>query len=136
MDEKELSKKEYHSLFPRGMVNTPLGKVKLGFHQYEKLETKGRKDLLGPMFQTLNDPIFVLYEEKSHEKAKIYLKSFKNPGETKIINVVSVVVDIDGQAVAISTGKRREKQIREKIRLARSILYEKQGAPGPTIGTG
>jgi hypothetical protein len=33
-------------------------------------------------------------------------------------------VDVKGKAVAISTGKRRKKQIRDKIKKARRILYE------------
>jgi hypothetical protein len=125
MDKQELSRAEYIKLFPEGAVKTPLGTVKLGTHQYEKLEERGRKELLGAMFQTLSDPIVVLAEERPEGKAKIYIKSFKEPGEGKIMGVISVVVDIDGQAVAISTGKRKEKQIDEKIKLARSILYEK-----------
>jgi uncharacterized protein YfbU (UPF0304 family) len=108
----------------------------MGSHQFEKLEERGRKELLGSMFQTLNDPIVILSEERAGKEAKIYLKSFKAPGDSKITGVISVVVDIEGQVVSVSTGKRREKQIAEKIKLARSILYEKQGAPGPTIGTG
>jgi hypothetical protein len=111
MGKQELSRAEYNKLFPEGVVKTPLGTVKLGAHQYEKLEERGRKGLLGAMFQTLSDPIVVLTEERTGSEAKIYLKSFKEPGEGKIEGVISVVVDINGQAIAISTGKRREKQI-------------------------
>jgi hypothetical protein len=128
IDKRDLSRAEYNKLFPEGSVKTPLGIVKMGSHQFEKLEERGRKELLGPMFQTLNDPIVILSEERGGEEAKIYLKSFKTPGDSKITSVISVVVDIEGQAVSISTGKRREKQVEEKIKLARSILYEKEGS--------
>jgi hypothetical protein len=134
MDKRNLSREEYQKLFPNGVVETPLGIVKLGIHQFEKLEEKGRKELLGAMFQTLSEPVVIFSENRQGKEAKIYLKSFREPDESKITGILSVVVDIEGQAVAISTGKRRSKQIKEKIKLARSILYEKR-APSPTIGT-
>ena len=136
IDSREFSREEYTKLFPEGTAKTPIGIVKLGFHQFEKMDKKGRKGLVAAMFWTLNDPVIILSERRGIEEARIYIKSFKELGASKITNVISVVVDIDGQAVAISTGKRKKKQISEKLKLARSILYEKQGTPSPTIGTG
>jgi hypothetical protein len=135
---REFSREEYKQSFPEGIIKTPLGIVKLGAHQFEKMEKKGRKGLVAAMFFTLNDPIFIFSEKTDAGEARIYIRSFRELGfeSQKVIYVMSVVVDIEGQAIAISTGKRKEKQIIQKIKLARSILYEKERAPSPTIGTG
>jgi hypothetical protein len=135
MDTREFTKEAYNRLFPEGTVETPLGKVKLGDHQFEKLMVKGRRTLLGAMYQTLHDPVVILDEEQNGKLARIYLKSFKEPGRGGFSGVISVVVEVKGTAVAISTGKRRKKQITGKIKMARRILYEKQRAPSRTIGT-
>ena len=124
---REFSKDEYMKLFPEGTVKTPLGIVKLGFHQYEKLVVNDRKGLVASMFWTLKDPIVILSEIRDSKESRIYIKSFRKLGSTKIIIIISVVADIDGQAIAISTGKRKIKQIIQKIKLARSIIYEKVG---------
>jgi len=134
---REFSKEEYEVSFPKGTIKTPLGIVKLGSHQFEKMEEKKRKGLIAAMFFTLNDPVVILQEERENEKARIYIKSIRELGADKITYVISVVVDIDGQAIAISTGKRKRKQVVQKIKSARSFLHEKQKAPSPaTIGTG
>lgn len=46
------SKESYAALFPHDMIETPLGKVKLGQHQFQKLEkhkNEGRDQLLFAM---------------------------------------------------------------------------------------
>jgi hypothetical protein len=124
MDGREYSKEEYNRLFPEGTVKTPLGIVKMGDHQFEKLGVRGRKELLGAMYQTLAAPIVILEEEQNGDLARIYLKSFQKMDKNEFVGVIAVVVDVKGKAVAISTGKRRKKQIRDKIKKARRILYE------------
>jgi hypothetical protein len=133
---REFSKEEYEKLFPEGIIKTPLGTVKLGAHQFEKMEEKGRKGLIAAMFCTLKDPVVIISEMEGDKEAWLYIKTFRKLGALKITYVISVVVHIDGQAIAISTGKRKVKQVINKIKMARSILYETQKAPSPTIGTG
>jgi len=123
---REFSKDEYEKNFPEGTIKTPLGIVKLGAHQFEKMEEKGRKGLVASMYFTLNDPVVIFSETRDGAReAKIYIKSFRELGSPKIIYVMSVVANIDGQAIAISTGRRKKKQIIKGIKMARSILYEK-----------
>jgi len=122
---KEFSKDEYEKSFPEGTIKTPLGIVKLGAHQFEKMDKKGRKGLIASMYFTLNDPVVIFLEARGDKEAKIYIKSFRELGSLKTIYVMSVVAHIDGQAIAISTGRRKRKQIIKGIEMARSILYEK-----------
>jgi hypothetical protein len=65
----------------------------------------------------------------------LYIKTFREEGEAKIDNVMSVVVDLDNKPVAVSTGKRKKKQIEAKIETAGIALYLK-GGDNPAIGTG
>jgi len=125
---RELSKDEYKGLFPRGTEKTPLSTVKIGENQFEKMETKGRKGLVSAMYWTLKEPSVILDELRDGEESRIYIKSFRDPGSPKVIYIISVVVEIEEQFVAISTGKRKEKQVKQKIKLARRLLYEKESS--------
>ncbi|MDR0552190.1 MAG: hypothetical protein LBG72_09300 [Spirochaetaceae bacterium] len=134
MTRVEFSKENYDKLFPKGIVKTPLGFVKLGGHQFEKLKEKKREYLLGAMYQTLAYPVVIIAERTVESDAYLYIKSFKS--ENKLEFVVSVVVDIEGTAVSISTGIRRKAQIYAKIKTAGSPLYITRGSDSQTHGTG
>jgi hypothetical protein len=105
----------------------------LGENQFDKMNAKGRADLLGAMHQTLADPVVVLQESIDKKDARLYIKSFREAGSSKKEMVMSVVVDIQGKAVAISTGQRRDSQIEKKIKTASTALYLKgEGGGGQT----
>jgi hypothetical protein len=125
MDVREFSREEYNQLFPEGKLNTPLGEVKLGKGQFDKLAAKGRQELLGAVYQTLTDPIVILSEMRNEKNSRLYIKTFKKSPNDKRENIMSVVVDIDGEAVVISSGKRRHEQIEIKIKKAGIPLYLK-----------
>ena len=125
MDAREFTREEYNQLFPEGKLNTPLGEVKLGKGQFDKLAAKGRQKLLGAMYQTLTDPIVVLSEMRGGKNSRLYIKTFKKSPNAKRENLMSVVVVIEGKSVAISSGKRRNEQIEAKIKEAGIPLYLK-----------
>ena len=71
MDVREFSRKEYREVFPQGTVKTPIGEVKIGKNQFEKMAEKDngkRRALIGAMWQTLTDPITIIQEEKDGRK--------------------------------------------------------------------
>ena len=125
MDKRIFTREEYNRLFPEGKVNTPLGEVKLGEHQFDKLAAKGRHKLLGALYQTLADPIVVLPEMRDGKASRLYIKSFKDTPNDERENIMTVVVDIEGKAIAISSGPRRNRQVEEKIKKASIPLYLK-----------
>jgi hypothetical protein len=126
MERYDFSEVSYHKLFPNSKVETPLGDVKLGEHQFEKLKTKEREEYLGAVYQTLNDPIVIIETEKEGKKTKLYTKSFKGRN-TKTDIVISVVVDIEGKPISISTHRRDMGNTLNKIKKG-NILYEKEAA--------
>lgn len=99
-------------------IETPLGKVKLGKNQFEKLKVKNRQGLIGAIRETLRTPCFIA-EEKSG--TTLYVKSFTKDNEQK--NIMSVVIKRDGLNISISTHEERESQILSKIKKA-GVLME------------
>ena len=111
----DFTRSNYDELFPRGIITTPIGDVKLGKHQFDKLREKKRENLLGAMYQTLSDPIAIVEEARNDKKALLYTKTFKE-GAGKIKTAVSVVVTIDNINVTISTHRRSLKYILQTIK--------------------
>ena len=135
MESIVFSIEEYRKVFPQGTVNTPIGEVKIGKNQLEKMAEKDkgkRKGLIGAMRQTLSDPIVIVQEEKEGRKAYLFIKSFIDDEKTSII--VSVVVTIEDQKIAISTYKRKKKEMLKKIKMAGVMIFEKDHGASLTNG--
>ena len=122
MNSVEYTQENYVKLFPDSKVSTPIGWIKLGGHQFEKLKVNERENLLGAMHQTLTDPIVIINEVE--KRAFLFSKSFRNDLE-KIKGVMSVVVDMNGTKVAISTHRRKPSNIINKIKKVADVAYEK-----------
>lgn len=99
-------------------LETPMGKVKLGENQFEKLKSKNRQNLIGAIHDTLTNPCFIA-EEKGG--TTLYVKSFIQNDKQK--NIMSVVIKRDGLNISISTHEEREPQILSKIKKA-GVLRE------------
>jgi hypothetical protein len=124
MAQYEFTRGNYDILFPNSKVLTPIGEVKMGGHQFEKLKINERKDLLGAMYQTLTDPIVIISNDDNAKKAFLFIKSFISDGE-KINMVLSVVIEIVNIRVSISTHRKDIKNILNKIKKATDLIYEK-----------
>ena len=55
------TRENYNNLFPRNKVTTPLGTVKLGENQFEKLKVLNRGYLLGAVAETLKNPLAIIF---------------------------------------------------------------------------
>ncbi|WP_461248250.1 hypothetical protein, partial [Treponema sp. R6D11] len=94
-----------------------------------------RRCLIGAMRQTLADPIVIVSEEKDGRKAYLFIKSFKNIEDTQKHDfIMSVVVTIDDAKIAISTYKRKRREVLNKIKKAGVIAYEKTMGPAGRTG--
>jgi hypothetical protein len=137
-DVRVFSKQEYREVFPQGTVKTPIGEVKIGKNQFEKMAEKDngkRRGLIGAMRQTLADPVVIINEEKGGRKAYIFIKSFKNAEDPRKPDfIMSVVVTIGDAKVAISTYKRKRREVLNKIKKAGVIAYEKDYGASQTNG--
>ena len=119
--EVDFSKANYDRLFPFGIVQTPLEKVKLGENQFEKLDSKDRKRFLLATFQTLATPDLVIDEEREGKHSHNYIKSFVFDEKTKTIQ--DVVVNINGENVSITAHPRDINNIVNKIKMPDQLVY-------------
>ena len=124
------TRENYNDLFPLGFISTPVESVKLGAHQFEKLEAKDRQYLLKAVHDTLAEPGIVVTEKRAdvfgdETEARLYVKSylFGGSGNGKVQGVLSVVVDIGDESVSISTHRRDLSNILNKIQNPGQILY-------------
>jgi hypothetical protein len=137
MDIRIFSREEYRNVFPQGTVKTPIGEVKIGKNQFEKMAAKDngkRRRFIGAMGQTLSDPIAIIQEEKDGRKAYLFIKSFKAGEDEKPDIILSVVVTIEDTKIAISTYKRKRREVLNKIKRAGVIAYEKDYGASQTNG--
>lgn len=102
-----------------GVVQTPLGEVKMGEHQYEKLEQQGRRGKLGMVRPTLESPD-VIIEDKSRAKggeetergsSYVFVKSFVNEEGKRQYFFTSVTVHRNNQEVVVSNQEKTDKRI-------------------------
>ena len=119
--EVDFSKANYDRLFPFGIVQTPLEKVKLGENQFEKLDAKDRKRFLLSTFQTLATPDLVIDEKREGKHSHNYIKSFVFDEKTKTIQ--DVVVNINGENVSITAHPRDINNIVNKIKMPDQLVY-------------
>jgi hypothetical protein len=137
MDERDFSREEYIKAFPRGTVITPIGEVKIGQNQFAKLSEKdggNRRGLILAMRQTLSDPVVIIRERERDRVADVFIKSFTAGQEKKVSLILSVVVSIEGTKVAISTYKRKRREVIGKIKKADGIVYMKDNGDSLTNG--
>ena len=97
-------------------IETPLGKVKMGEHQFEKLKTNRRTHLIGAIAETLKKPGYMC---RDTDGKIIFIKTFKRKENPH--NVVTVLIERDGLKITISAHDKRDNQIRDIITRADPI---------------
>ena len=115
--ELELTRENWAAEFGAdGVVQTPLGEVKMGEHQYEKLEQQGRRGKLGMVRPTLESPDVVI-EDKSRAKvgeetergsSYVFVKAFTKEDGERTYYFTSVTVSRDGKEVVVSNQEKRK----------------------------
>lgn len=122
----DFSRENYNKLFPEGYVNSPIEKVKLGEHQFEKLDVKERQQILKAVFDVLKTPDIIINEEREtvfgdKKPSHVYAKSFELNGKNKAVQ--SIIVAIEDENVSISTHQRDINNVVNKIKNARQLIY-------------
>lgn len=91
-----------------GMVDTPIGKVKMGENQFLKLLKKKRNSYFGMIKPTLVNPDMVLEENDPQDGAErdtkyLFVKTFVKPDGSRYVHFESVTVQKDNLEVSISS---------------------------------
>ncbi len=120
------TRENYNRLFPFSRVQTPIEEVKLGEHQFEKLDAKERQNILKAVHEALNRPDIIISEERKTvfgdiKSAHVYAKSFEIDGKNKAVQ--SVVVAIEDVNVSISTHQRDVNNLVNKIKMPEQLIY-------------
>lgn len=115
-----------------GLVDTPIGKVKMGENQYFKIILKKREKEFGMIYPTLSNPDIVIEEPSTSDKAErntslLFVKTFVVNGE-KVKYFASVTVSKDNKEVVISNHFIEKAAFKKKL-LADSTLYLKPSLP-------
>lgn len=111
-----------------GLVDTPIGKVKMGENQYFKIILKKREKEFGMIYPTLSNPDIVIEEPSTSDKAErntslLFVKTFVVNGE-KVKYYASVTVSKDNKEVVISNHFIEKAAFKKKL-LADSTIYLK-----------
>lgn len=115
-----------------GLVDTPIGQVKFGQHQYMKLQRQGRNGKLGMIKPTLTNPD-VIVEDSSNAKegdtsergtSYVFVKSFKKKDGKRVYYLTSITIKKDGSEIVVSNQEKRTKQI-QSLMMRGKLLWNR-----------
>lgn len=118
--EIDLTIENWDALFGEsGIVNTPIGEVKMGENQFAKLMRQCRDGKLGMIKPTLENPD-VIIEDASEAKegdtterasSYIFIRSFKKADGSRFYYFTSITVSKDGREVVVSSQETSRNKI-------------------------
>ena len=103
-----------------GVVDTPIGKVKMGENQLAKMFLKKRVKEFGMVKPTLTDPDVIIEKSAPEEGAErdtkyLFVKTFVKPDGSRFVHYESVTVMKDGMEVSISSHEADGKVIKKEM---------------------
>ena len=116
----DLSIENWDALFGKdGIVNTPIGEVKMGDNQFTKMMREDRHGKLGMVKPTLENPDVILEdaskakEDDTEERPSsyIFVKAFKKADGSRYYYFASITVSKDGREVVVSNQEKRKNAI-------------------------
>lgn len=129
LPEVEYSRENYNKFFNRGEVNSPIGKLKMGDHQFEKFNKEDRKNLIKAAYETLTNPSLIISKETYDEKSEsfkplnVFGKSFYRieSGHKRVVE--SVVVLKNDKNIVIGSHNNDVDNFVRQIKTADQIIY-------------
>lgn len=103
-----------------GIIETPVGEVKMGPNQVTKLFARKRVEYFGMIKPTLTRPDVIVEKYAPAEDAErdtkyVFIKSFVKPDGSRIVHFESVTVQKEGREVSISSHEAEEKDIKKEM---------------------
>ncbi len=103
-----------------GIVETPIGDVKMGDNQYLKLQQRKRSKYFGMIRPTLQSPDIVLEEYDPSDGAErdtkmLFVKTFVKPDGSRYIHFESVTVRKEDKEVSISSHEVNVEDLKKKM---------------------
>lgn len=103
-----------------GIVETPVGIVKMGANQLLKLYSLKRTEYFSMIHPTLNTPDVIIEKNAPAEGAErdskyLFVKTFIKPDGSRLVHFESVTVKRDGMEVSISSHEAEGKAIKKEM---------------------
>lgn len=138
--ELELTPENWTAEFGKdGMVDTPIGKVKMGENQYLKLAQKGRNGKLGMIKPTLTNPDVIIEEIRPNkngpserESSFIFVKAFTKLDGSRYYYFTSVTVQKEGREVVISNQEKSHNKISRLFQEGNTVWIKPNSSLHPT----
>ena len=114
--EMELTIENWDAEFgENGIVNTPIGEVKMGENQFTKLMRQGRNGKLGMVKPTLENPDIIIEDESESKQPEtterkssyVFVRTFLKPDGSRYYYFTSVTVSKDSHEVVVSNQEKR-----------------------------
>lgn len=121
-----------------GVIDTPIGKVKMGENQYLKFAKLGRDSQLGMVKPTLTNPDVVI-EDKSggvdseRNSSYVYVKTFTDKSGKKHTYFTSVTVLKEGMEVSVSSHIKNKNRIKSLLKEG-NLLWNRFGFDSDASG--
>lgn len=142
--EIELTPENWRAEFGEdGIIETPIGEVKMGEHQYLKLAQKGREGKLGMIKPTLTRPDVIIEEKSTPKKSQIaernssfvFVKAFTNGDGSRDYMFTSVTILKDGKEVVISNQEKETPRIKRLLEEGKLAYIEKATLPSESTAS-
>ena len=120
----------WNAEFPAGVVETPIGQVKMGAAQREKLSSRQRERYFGLIKPTLASPTYIVSEietadrmtERAHRgesatRASVikFIRAFAD-ANGRYHGFMCVTIDRDGMEIAVSASPRKLRQLARAVK--------------------
>ena len=117
-----------------GKVMTPVGEVKMGEHQLQKLYSLKRTEYFGMIHPTLESPDIILEESDPKDGSErdskyLFIKTFVKSDGSRIVHFESVTVKKDGMEVSISSHEIKDKSLKKKMQNDVVLHLDKKLSP-------
>lgn len=127
-----------------GIIDTPIGKVKMGENQYFKLAQKGRSGKLGMIKPTLEDPDVIIEDDSKSQNVHteerpssyIFVKTFTGKDGSRLYYFTSVTVQKEGNEVVVSNQEKNYNRISGLLQNGKVIRIKPYGSLHPTTQEG
>ncbi len=120
-----------------GVVTTPIGEVKMGERQYEKMQQRGRNTKLGMVKPTLSSPDIIIEEYSKRNDGKVaernssfvYIKAFTNADGTRDYMFTSVSNQRNGIEIIVSNQEKETPRVKRLLKEGRLAYISKATLP-------
>lgn len=127
-----------------GIIDTPIGKVKMGENQYFNLAHKGRSGKLGMIKPTLEDPDVIIEDDSKAQNVHteerpssyIFVKTFTGKDGSRLYYLTSVTVQKEGNEVVVSNQEKNYNRISGLLQNGKVIRIKPYGSLHPTTQEG